>query len=102
MRQLRKKDGEIDMTWKLIRNWKDSKIWESRKDPSLTLEMHQFDEPEDENLDGKWYVFPAKDGKGIPSSPEIVEKKSEAIREIARLKKEYSGFKQDIIRASAH
>ena len=52
-------------------------VWENKKNPRLTLEIHEFDE---DNQDiGKWYGFPAMDGRGIPSSPELFQTKKEAM-----------------------
>jgi len=73
--------------WEKEEDRNDAIIWRSRENRRITLEAHKFDTPEDEYLDGKWYVFPAKDSKGIPNSPEIVETKTDAIRELAKLKK---------------
>jgi len=76
-------------TWRKIEDRHDAIIWKNTKKPRITAEAHKFDTPDDEYLDGKWYVFPAKNGTGIPSSPEIVETKNDAKKEISELKEEY-------------
>lgn len=65
----------------------DSIVFTNSKDPSLTYEIHLYEEY-DEDFQGddvRYYCFPAKDGKGIPSSPDFCETKSEALK----LAKEY-------------
>lgn len=63
--------------WKLIQNNIDGMIWQNRKDSSLTFEIHKFDSRD--GMDYKYYVFPAKNSKGLVNSPDLVMTKKEAI-----------------------
>jgi len=55
-------------------------IYTNKDDPKLTVEMHPMDDDFDEDIENgyearhydAWYIFPARNGKGIPSSPEIL------------------------------
>ncbi len=52
-------------------------IYTKKKDPKLTVEMHTaWDDSGDEHPDMFWYIFPARNGKGIPNSPEVLSKRS--------------------------
>lgn len=53
-------------------------IFTNKKDPSLTVELHPLDnsdslENDDDKVRNSWMIFPAKNGKGIPNSPTVVE-----------------------------
>jgi hypothetical protein len=77
----------VKRKWENIENRKDAIIWRNRHDSSLTIEAHRFNEENAKEIGANWYVFPAKNGKGIPSSPELVTTKKDAIAEIQKLKK---------------
>ena len=52
-------------------------IYTNKKDPSLTVELHPIDnretlENENDKVFNEWIVFPARHGKGIPSSPTVL------------------------------
>jgi hypothetical protein len=72
--------------WVKAEDFSDHIIWQNKKDKSLTIEAHQFDEEDTIEIGAEWYVFPAKNGKGIPSSPYHAINKQDALREIKRLK----------------
>ena len=62
-------------------------IWKNKKDPTYTVEVRSF---HDEELDANyWYVYPAKDGKGIPDSPDVYDSEEEAVSEAKKLLKEF-------------
>jgi hypothetical protein len=70
-------------------------VWRNRKKNDVTIEAHILDD--DPDSEPTWYAYGAVGGRGVPSSPAIVERKSDAIRIIASLKKSYknngiSGF----------
>ena len=68
-------------------------VWRSKNNPHLTIEAQDLEEQSRIEEDkGYWYVFGALDRKGIPSSPDIVNGKGEAISRISELKKEYEKF----------
>jgi len=70
-------------------------IYTNKKDPKLTVEMHPMDE-EMEDIDDlsetqykAWYIFPARNGKGIPNSPTVISetggyKRADAIKELKK------------------
>ena len=58
----------------------NSIIWRNIVNISLTVEIHKLDNYELSELEeAKYYVFPAKNGKGIPNSPELFVEKEDAI-----------------------
>jgi len=68
-------------------------IFTNKKDPSLTVELHPFDNDdsreEDEPFRIGWIVFPAKSGRGIPTSPTVIEEsggetKADALKELKK------------------
>jgi hypothetical protein len=70
---------------KALRGWKKESgtnfdIFRNEKNPSLTFEIHKFDPDDAPGGYMKYYAFPALNGKGIPNSPALVEKKSEAVK----------------------
>jgi len=73
--------------WELEQDTSQAIIWKNKKNPKLTIEAHRFHWEDAESIGAEWYVYPAKDGKGIPSSPHLTQTKTDARREIARLKK---------------
>jgi len=53
-------------------------IFTNKKKPSLTVELHPLDnadtrEDESEPIRNSWMIFPARNGKGIPNSPTVLE-----------------------------
>lgn len=73
--------------WIQKRNNSESIIWQNRQKDNITIEAHVLD---DESVDEPiWYIYGALDGQGVPHSPSMVEKKKDAIRIIASLKKRY-------------
>ena len=67
----------------------DNIIFRNIKNPSVTIEAHQFDDEAFREIGARWYVFPARDGKGIPDSPDMFRTKKEAIKRVNELKEEY-------------
>ncbi len=68
-------------------------VWRNKDNTRLTIEAQNLEEQSRLEEDkGQWYVYSALDGKGIPSSPDIVWGKKEAISRISELKKEYEKF----------
>jgi hypothetical protein len=72
-------------------------IYTSKNDPTLTVEMHPLDEYDNEDETGthynSWYIFPAKNGKGIPNSPDVISgsggyTKSDANKRLIEILKE--------------
>jgi len=68
-----------------MRRWKkeqdnNSIIWRNTTDISLTIEIHTLEEDDLDTEEISYYVFPAKNGKGIPSSPTIFDNKKDAIK----------------------
>ena len=63
--------------WKKERDDKSAIIWRNTVDSSLTMEIHKLEDSElDELEEVTYYASPAKDGMGIPNSPELfIEKK---------------------------
>lgn len=79
--------------WSKERDSGISLVWRNRKNPEITVEAYDLEyETREEEDHGQWYVFGALRGRGVPSSPEIVWGKGEAIRVVARLKREYKKF----------
>lgn len=74
-------------------------VWVTKEHPSVTIEAHDLEyQSRNEEDKGQWYVYGAVNGKGVPSSPEMVWGKAQAIREISKLKEAYKkdglgGFK---------
>lgn len=79
-------------------------IYRNKKDPELTVELHPMDDhldasPEDNDTEhdyNAWYIFPARNGKGIPSSPEVISEsggytKKDAVESLMKLLKETDG-----------
>ena len=61
-------------------------IWINKKDPNYTVEVRSY---HDDELDADyWYVFPARNGQGIPDSPDIYDSEEEAVSEAKKLLKE--------------
>ena len=70
-------------------------IFTNKKEPSLTVELHPLDnadtrDNEDDPVRNSWMIFPARNGKGIPNSPTVIEEFSGETRADAllELKKE--------------
>ena len=74
-------------------------IYTNKHDKSLTVEMHPIedDDPDadedNENYYNAWYIFPAKNGKGIPNSPHVVSEtggytRKDAEKELLKVLKE--------------
>jgi len=86
------------MAWKIIEEGLEgSKVWQNTKNPKITVEIHPFEAREAKEIGAKWYVFPAKNGKGIPESPELATTKKEALKISSRLRKKYSSKLGDVI-----
>ena len=110
--QLRKKNT-LDMNWSHEKNWTKTTlhavegdgegaiVYTSKKHPTLTVEMHPMDDEFEEDKENgyearhynAWYIFPARNGKGIPSSPEILSEsggytRKDAIEELLKQVKE--------------
>lgn len=70
---------------KKIEYWKkerddNSIIWRNTVDSSLTMEIHKLDDSKlDELEEMKYFAFPAKNGEGIPHTPEQFIEKKDAI-----------------------
>lgn len=64
-------------------------VFRSAKDPSLTVEAYSYEPATEEELVDEWYVFPARNGKGIPSSPDLVATRKEALQRAKEIMKEY-------------
>jgi len=69
-------------------------IYTNKKDPSLTVELHPLDNSdsveEEEDIRNSWMIFPAKNGRGIPNSPTVLDESGGETRADAllELKKE--------------
>ena len=93
---------------RLLKNWTEKElrsdegdgkaiIFTNKKHPEYTVEMHPMDEISDDDSDNPdvvyynaWYMFPAKNGKGIPSSPIVVSEtggynRDDAVLELKKL-----------------
>lgn len=65
-------------------------IYRNVKNSNITIEAYDMEEQTRNDEDkGQWYVFGALNRKGIPTSPETVWGKKEAISFIAKLKEAY-------------
>jgi len=78
-----------------VKGWVDessgnSIVYKSVNNPSITVEAHKFDERETEELGAKWYIYPAKNGKGIPNSPDFADTRAEAMSRVKELMEEYA------------
>lgn len=78
-----------------VKGWVDESygntiVYKSVNNPSITVEAHKFDERETEEIGARWYIYPAKDGKGIPSSPDFAETREEAMARVKELMGEYA------------
>lgn len=77
-----------------VKGWVDesygnSIVFKSVNNPSITVEAHKFDERETEEIGARWYIYPAKDGKGIPSSPDFAETREDAMARVKELMEEF-------------
>jgi len=58
-------------------------VWKDKDDPSYTIELVPWSsqDVDEGDYEGQWgYGYDARNGKGIPNSPEIFESKSQAMR----------------------
>ena len=64
------------------RDWKiegyNANIWRNKYNPSLTVEIWDFNREEEREIGAKYYGFPAINGKGIESSPDFFQTRKEA------------------------
>jgi hypothetical protein len=72
--------------WIKSEDYADHIVWQNKKDKSITVEAHYEEPNEEDDLEGFWYIFPAKNGKGIPNSPFIERDKKDALNMIKKLK----------------
>ena len=67
--------------WKIEADNISMVIWRNTIDISLTIEVHRLEKDDLDYLEETiYYVFPAKNGKGIPSSPTCFTEKKEAVK----------------------
>jgi len=64
-------------------------IFRNKKTSSKTYEIHEFDAEGKEAFGANYYHFPALKGRGIPSSPEFAQTKTEAIKEARKYMKDH-------------
>lgn len=76
--------------WIKERDNTESIVWRNRQNSNITIEAHILDD--DPESEPTWYVYGAVSGRGVPSSPAIVDRKADAIRIIASLKKNYKQY----------
>jgi hypothetical protein len=62
--------------WKKEVDTPNSMVWRNEVDPTLTYEIHTL--PLDDFVEN-YYAFPARNGRGIPNSPELFMEKKDAI-----------------------
>lgn len=62
--------------------------------PKITVEAHKFDEREMETIGARWYIFTAKEGIGIESSPEFADTRDEAEKVAEEKRKDYKKLKE--------
>jgi hypothetical protein len=65
--------------WHLDVNNSFHTIWRNVINPELSFEIHKFDSRDYKELGARYYCFPATDGKGTVSSPDMVMTKKEAV-----------------------
>ena len=70
-----------ETNWKIEADNISMIVWRNTVDTSLTIEVHRLEENELDYVEETiYYVFPAKNGKGIPSSPTCFTEKKEAVK----------------------
>ena len=67
----------MNKVWKKEINNNNAIIWRNIINNSLTVEIHSLED--DKDFNANYYVFPAKDGRGIPNSPELFIRKKDAV-----------------------
>lgn len=76
------------MSWKMETDNIFRTVWRNTVDTSLTVEVHILKKYELDNEEIMYYVFPARDGRGIPNSPALFIEKEEAIEHAEDLMEE--------------